>query len=99
MLFENPLNLYLDILRKLSCAAEKHFEVLVDTKLNKSQQCALTAKKANGIMGCIRQSIVSRLREVMLPLYSVMVRPHLEYCVQSWAPQYKREMHILERVQ
>ncbi|GAB0206676.1 hypothetical protein GRJ2_003133200 [Grus japonensis] len=82
-----------------SSFAEKDLEVLVDTKLNMNQQCALAAKKVNGILGCIRQSIANTLKEVILPLYSALVRPHLESCVQFWAPQYKRGLDLLERVQ
>ena len=81
-----------------SSAAENDLGVLVGTKLNVNQQCAPAAKKVSSVPDCIRQSITSRLKEVTLLLYSVVVRPHLKYCIQFWAPQYKRELYILERV-
>ncbi|GAB0179558.1 mitochondrial enolase superfamily member 1 [Grus japonensis] len=78
---------------------EKDLGVLIDEKLNMSRQCALAAQKANRVLGCIRTSVTSRSREVILPLYSALVTPHLEYCIQLWGSQYRRDMELLERVQ
>ena len=84
-------------------SAKQGLEVLEDGKLYKLtmyvSQYALADQKANCILGCIKRSVASRLRKLILLLYSVMVRPHLEYCSQLCSPQYSRDVVLLEHIQ
>jgi len=82
-----------------SSSAKKCLGVLLDEKLDVSHQCSLEAQKVNHIPGCIKRSVASRSREVILPLYSALVRCHLEYCIQPWSSQHKKDLELLERVQ
>jgi len=68
----------------------------MDENLDRSQQCVLMAQKANHILGCIKNSTASSLREVILPLCSALGRPHLESYIQLWSPQHSKDMDLLE---
>ena len=82
-----------------SSRVEKDLGVLVDEKLDVSQQCALAAQKANCVLGCITKRVSSREREGIVPLCSALVRPYVKHRVQAWSPQHRKDVALLEQVQ
>ena len=69
---------------------EKDLEVIVEEKLVMSQQYALAAQKANSILGFIKRGLASRVRKMIVPHHSGLMRPHLEYSIQAWDPQLRK---------
>ena len=76
--------------------SEKDLGIVVEQKLNMSQQCDAATKKANAILGHINRSVVSKSHEVLVSVCSALIRPHLKYCVEFWTPQFKKDADKLE---
>lgn len=57
------------------------------------------AQKVNHNLDCIERSVTSRFKDVIHPIYSILVTPHLEYCIEFWDPQCKTDTGLLEQVQ
>ena len=64
-----------------------------------SEQCGMAASKGNQIIGLIRRTILCKEKQLIVPLYKAIVRPHLEYCTQAWRPYRKKDIDKLERIQ
>ena len=47
----------------------------------------------------IKRTLNTLNKEMSLTLYSTHIRPHLEYCIQVWAPYFKKDIDVLEKVQ
>ena len=66
--------------------------MFVNDQVNMGQHCAQAPKK-----DCIRNSVASKRREEIIPLYSALVRPHLDDCVKFWAPHYNKDTENVSR--
>ena len=83
----------------ISAEAEKDLGVIIDAKMNMGRQGGDAVRKANCTLSCIHRYISSRSREVILPIFAALVRLQLEYCIQFWAPHFRRDVDSIERVQ
>ena len=82
-----------------SVTEEKDLGVIISNDLKPSQQCVSAVKKANMTLGMIKRHIVSRDKSTIVRLYKSLVRPKLEYCIQSWNPSLIKDIELLEQVQ
>ena len=73
--------------------------VIISADFKPADQCLRAAQKARGELFRLCGTISSREAQVLIPLYKSIVRPHLEYCVQAWAPFLRKDMEVLEKVQ
>ena len=59
----------------------------------------LLVRKKNQILGLIRRTITYKEKQLIVPLYKAIVRPHMEYCIQAWRKYRKKDIDKLERIQ
>ena len=77
---------------------EKDLGVTFSADVKISEQCGIAASKRNQILGLIRRTIMYKEKQLIVPLYKAIVRPHLEYCTQAWRPYRKKDIDKLERI-
>ena len=78
---------------------EKDLIVTFSPDMKVSEQCGIAASKGNQILGLIRITIMYKEKQLIVPLYKAIVRPHLEYCIQAWRPYRKKDIDKSERIQ
>ena len=78
---------------------ENDLGVTFSADMKVSEQCGIAASKGNQIIGLIRRTITYKEKQLIVPLYKAIVRPHLEYCIQAWRPYRKKDIGKQERIQ
>ena len=78
---------------------EMDLGVTFSADMKVSEHCGIAASKGNQILGLIRRNIMYKEKQLIIPLYKSIVRPHLEYCIQVWRPYRKKDIDKLERIQ
>ena len=78
---------------------ERDLGVLIDHQLDFGKHIRTIVGRANRVLGMIRVSFACMNKTMFLSLYTALVRPLLEYCVQVWSPYKKKYIKLLEGVQ
>jgi len=93
------LDYSLDGNRLENSVEERDLGVIINQNLKSDSQVNQVAVKAHRILGMIYRTIENKTKDIILPLYLSLVRPHLEYCVQAWSPHYYKDINKIEKVQ
>ena len=97
---DNPRKVYSMDGKVLSTTEEeKDLGVLIDNKLDFGKHINSIVGRANRVLGMIRVSFACLNIQMFLNMYTALVRPLLEYCVQVWSPYKIGQIKLLERVQ
>ena len=83
----------------VSVKKEKDLGVIITDNLKVENQCSDAYNKANKMLGFISRNFEFKSKEIVLPLYKSLVRPHLEYCAQFWNPYCRKDIDKIERIQ
>lgn len=78
---------------------EKDLGVHISKDLKPAQHIGKITAKANRMVGLIRRTFSYMDNDMCKSLYCSLVRPHLEYAVQSWSPYYRKDIDEIEKVQ
>ena len=76
---------------------EKDLGVTMDANMKVLEQCRIAASKGDQVLRMIRRNITYNETSLIVPLYKAIVRPHLEYCIQTWSPYLRKDIYIFEK--
>ena len=78
---------------------EKYLVATFSADMKVSEQRGIAASKGKQILGLIRRTITYKEKQLIVPLYKAIVRPHLECCIQAWRSYRKKDTDKLGRIQ
>ena len=78
---------------------EKDLRITISNDLKPSKHCSDVVKKFYKLVGFIGRTFEYKSGQIILTLFNVLVRPHLEYCIQFWLSYYEEDIDKLERIQ
>ena len=78
---------------------EKDLGILIDNELKFEEHISKQVNKANSMLGIIRRSFENMSPKTFCTLYTIFVRPHLEYAQSVWCPHLRKHINLIEGVQ